>query len=129
MKLRINSKQNYKTHVEEYTEEFECSVEKNKDILKINFADGTIEIEDNKLVYLRGENKIIIEPDKINECDYETQYGTFVLDIKGLTVEKVIEDYEKIETSKEEMIIAKAKYEIIMVGVEPYTNEIEIIID
>lgn len=120
MKLILNSKQNYGTHVEEYSEEFSCSVEKNENLLKISFDDGTILIEENKIIYERNENKIVIEPGKTNECDYETEHGMFVLDIKGI----------KLETFKENPIgkIATAVYEIQIVGVTPYENTIEITI-
>ena len=122
MKLILNSKQNYGTHIEEYTEEFGCSVEKNENIVKIKFDDGTILIEENKIVYERNDNKIIIEPGKINECDYETEHGMFVLDIKGISVETEYKEQEKIQAGK----IASAVYEIQIVGVAPYENTIEI---
>lgn len=122
MKLILNSKQNYGTHIEEYTEEFNCSVEKNGNIIKIDFDDGTILIEENKIIYKRNENKIIIEPGKTNECDYETEHGMFVLDIKGISIEISNEAQEEIEAGK----IATAVYEIQIVGVTPYENTIEI---
>jgi len=122
MKLILNSKQNYGTHIEEYTEEFNCSVEKNGNIIKIDFDDGTILIEENKIIYKRNENKIIIEPGKTNECDYETEHGMFVLDIKGISIEISNETQEEIEAGK----IATAVYEIQIVGVTPYENTIEI---
>ena len=122
MKLILNSKQNYGTHTEEYTEEFNCSVEKNENLVKINFDNGTILIEENKIIYERNENKIIIEPGKINECDYETEHGMFVLDIKGIKVETEYKAQEGIKAGK----VATAIYEIQIVGVTPYENTIEI---
>ena len=126
MKLIIKSKQNYKTHVEEFTEVFECTINIEENILKINFDNGFIQIEDNKIAYERGENKIVIEPNKTNECDYETQYGMFVLDIKGLSVNKEIEDMNLLDEPSFSGLVAKAIYEIQMVGVETYENAIEI---
>lgn len=128
MKLIINSKQNYGTSVEEYTEEFDCTVEVQEDGLKINFENGFIKIEDQKLTYERGENKIIIEPNKTNECDFETDYGMFVLDIKCISFEKTIKDYN-IEENIYKGTLIKSTYEIQMVGVEPYENSIEIILN
>lgn len=128
MKLIINSKQDYKTHVEEYKEEFECSIELLENMLKIKFENGFIQIEENKLTYERGENKIIIEPNKTNECDFETEFGMFVLDIKCITFENMIKDY-KIKENDVNGLIAKATYEIQMVGVETYENNIEIILE
>ena len=128
MKLIINSKQDYGTNVEEYTEEFDCSVETVNNVLKIEFENGFIQIEENKLTYERGENKIIIEPNKTNECDFETQYGMFVLDIKCISFENLIKEYNNIVENLLSGTILKAKYEIQMVGVEPYENNIEIIL-
>lgn len=126
MKIIIKSKQDYKTYTEEYTEEFECSVEENDNIITINFENGSIQIEENKIIYERNENKIIIEAGKTIPCDYETQYGMFVLDIKGLEVNKLVENVISIENSNEIMVIANSKYEIQMVGIESYENQIEI---
>lgn len=117
MKLILKSKQDYGTHVDEFAEEFGCSVREEEDFIEIEFENGSIRIEDNKIIHERGENKMIIEPNKINECDYETEHGMIVLDIKGISVEKM---------PKGSDIVAKAKYEILIVGVEPYSNEIEI---
>lgn len=119
-KLIIKSRQDYNTHIDEFEEEFTCSIKEEGEGLIIEFEDGTIIIEDNRLTQKRGENKIIIEPNKINECDYETEQGMFVLDIKGIEVEKMAKAYGT---------VAKAKYQILIVGVEPYINEIEIIIE
>lgn len=120
MKLIIKSRQNYGTHVDEFIEEFQCSVREEEKTLKIEFENGTITIEENKIVQERGENKIVIEPYKTNECDYDTEHGMFVLDIRGIEV-KTWSAYKG--------LVAKAKYEILMVGVEPYINEIEIMIE
>ena len=126
MKLRIQSQQNYGTHTEAYEEEFECAIEREENKLKITFDNGFIQIEENKITYERNENKIVIEPGKTNECDYETEHGMFVLDIKGLLVESFLEDLESL--AKLEKLVAKARYEIQMVGVEPYENNIEIVL-
>ncbi len=128
MKLILKSKQDYGTNIEEYTEEFDCKVELSEKVLKIEFENGFIQIEENKLTYERGENKIIIEPNKTNECDFETEYGMFVLDIKCISFENLIREYN-IEENKLMGTILKAKYEIQMVGVEPYQNNIEIILN
>ena len=128
MKLIIKSKQDYGTNIEEYTEEFDCKVEPSENELKIEFENGFIQIEENKLTYERGENKIIIEPNKTNECDFETEYGMFVLDIKCISFENLIREYN-IEENKSMGTILKARYEIQMVGVEPYQNNIEIILN
>lgn len=120
MKLIIKSKQDYGTHIDEFVEEFQCSVVKEENCLKIEFENGVITIEENKIIQERGENKIVIEPNKINECDYDTEHGMFVLDIRGIEVESWFVG---------QGTVAKAKYEILMVGIEPYINEIEIIIE
>lgn len=126
MKLIIESIQDYKTKTEEYKEEFNCTAELKEDKLEIKFDDGIIEIEENKITYTRGENKIIIEPNKTNECDYETPYGMFVLDIKGISVTNNIDKISKENFTGE---IAEASYEILISNVEPYTNTIKIIIE
>ena len=126
MKLIIKSKQNYGTHTEAYDEEFECTTENNENSLRISFDNGFIQIEKEKIVYERNENKIVIEPGKTNECDYETEHGIFVLDIKGLEIKCSIEEVKKL--NNEEKKVAEARYEIQMVGVEPYENYIEIVL-
>jgi len=120
MKLVLKSKQDYGTHIDEFIEEFPCSVREECDALKIEFENGTITIEENKIIQERGENKIIIEPNKTNECDYETEQGMFVLDIRGIEVNKFAQAVG---------CVAKAVYDILIVGVEPYRNEIEIIVE
>lgn len=118
-KVRMKSKQDYGTHIEEFVEEFPCSVSLEENMVKIEFENGIIKIEESKITQERGENRILIEPGKTTECDYETEHGMFVLDIRGLEVETFL-------SLKESNLLARAKYEILIVGVEPYTNEIEI---
>lgn len=117
MQLKLKSKQYYGTHEEEIEELFECALEDNEGVLKIFFENGFIQIEDNKIIHERGENKFIIENDNTYEVDYDTEQGMIVLDLKGLEVKKY-------ETTTG--LVASAKYEISMVGIEPYLNEIEI---
>ena len=117
MKLTLKSKQYYGTHDEEIVEEFECQVDKNDDYIKIIFEDGYIQIEEEKIIHERGENKLVIEKDNVYEVDYDTANGMLVLDLKGLEVNNY---------KTENGLIASAKYEINIVGVEPYINEIEI---
>jgi len=124
MKLTLKSKQHYGTNTEEINEEFECEVEKtiddnNKEIIKINFENGYIQIEEEKIIHERGENKLVIEKDNTYEVDYDTAHGMIVLDLTGIEVVK----YENLTG-----LIASAKYEIKMVGIEPYLNEIEVYI-
>lgn len=129
MKLIINSKQVYEAqHIENFTEEFECEIEKDINKISIKFDNGSIQIKAKQIIYERGENKIIIEEEKTNGCDYETQYGMFVLDIKGKSIENVVNPLEQVQSNEIVGIIAKACYEISMVGVAPYDNYIEIII-
>ncbi len=121
MKLILKSKQNYGTHVDEINEEFECIVEEvntdNGAALKIVFENGFIQIEDNRIIHERGENKLIIETDQNYEVDYDTESGLIVLDLKGIEVNRF---------DVSEGLVGSAKYEISIVGVEPYMNEIEI---
>jgi len=117
MKLTLKSIQDYKTHKEEYKEEFECKVAKTKNQMKIEFQDGYIIIEENKVIRRTKDNEIIIEIGKNTEIDYDTPNGIIVLDIFGLEMEK---DFENTKC------VAKIKYEIKIVGVEPYTNELQI---
>ncbi len=121
MKVLLKSKQNYGTHEEEINEEFECVVEKieteNGEVVKITFENGYIQIEDDRIIHERGENKLIIEPNNTYEVDYDTENGTIVLDLNGIEVNRF---------DVNDGLIAKAKYEIKIVGVEPYSNELEI---
>lgn len=120
MKLTIKSKQDYGTHVEEYNEVFECEKKELGESTVLDFENGSILISEKKIVYIRGENKMEIEEGMTTECDFNTERGMIVLDVEGLQVEKM---NNKVGT------IAKAKYKILIVGVEPYTNEIEIVIE
>ena len=117
MKLILKSKQYYGTHEETIEEEFECTINNQDDIIKINFENGYIQIEEEKIIHERGENKLVIEKDNTYEVDYDTANGMIVLDLRGIEVKK----HENTTG-----LIASAKYEISMVGVEPYLNEIEI---
>ena len=117
MKLILKSKQLYGTHEEEIEEEFECTVDQDDDVIKINFENGYIQIEEEKIIHERGENKLVIEKDTTYEVDYDTAQGMIVLDLKGLEVKK---------HPNATGLVGSAKYEISMVGIEPYINEIEI---
>ncbi len=135
MKFEIKSTQDYGSQKETITEEFEGTLQvtnvfesgKNEMCITLSFADGTIQILEHKLIQERGENKIIIEPGKTNECDYETAYGMYVLDIKGIEVKRMVpeETIQKYLQSYEGLL-AVASYEIAIVGVEPYQNTLEI---
>ena len=120
MKLIIKSKQYYGTHVEEIEEEFECTVDNDDDVIKIDFENGYIQIEEERIIHERGENKLIIEKDHTYEVDYDTAHGMIVLDLKGIEVK----NHKKLTG-----LVASAKYEISMVGVEPYINEIEVYLE
>ena len=120
MKLILKSKQFYGTHEEEIEEEFECTVDDNDEVIKINFENGYIQIEEEKIIHERGENKLVIEKDHVYEVDYDTAEGMIVLDLKGLEVKK---------HGNKTGLVASAKYEISMVGVEPYINEIEVYLE
>ena len=125
MKVLLKSRQYYGTHEEEIVEEFDCTLEKipqsdsKKDIIKINFENGFIQIEKDKITHERGNNKLIIEKDNTYEVDYETENGMIVLDLVGLSVTRHDNDTG---------LIASARYEIKMVGVDSYINEIEVYI-
>ena len=119
MKLLLKSKQYYGTHEESIEEEFECTLDEQDDVIKINFENGYIQIEEDKIIHERGENKLVIEKDNTYEVDYDTANGMIVLDLTGVEVKR----HGNIEG-----LIASAKYEIKMVGIEPYMNEIEIYI-
>ncbi len=117
MKLILKSKQNYGTHEEEINEEFECTVDNDDDMIKISFENGFIQIEEDKIIHERGENKLVIEKDNTYEVDYDTANGMIVLDLTGIEVKK---------HDNTTGLIASAKYEIKMVGVDPYINEVEV---
>lgn len=117
MKLQIKSKQNYGTHCEEYTETFLCEETQEEGKRVITFDSGTITLEENRIRYQRGENEILIVAGETTECDYETPQGTFVLDIRCLVLHVDLQATT---------CLATAKYEIQIVGIEPYENEIEI---
>ena len=117
MKVLLKSKQYYGTHEEEISEEFECILTKTDNTIRVDFENGYIQFEDNKMVHERGENKFIVEVDKETEVDYDTQRGLIVLDLKGIEV--IMNDVEIV-------LIGSAKYEISIKGIEPYVNEISV---
>lgn len=119
MKVIFKSKQDYGTHVDEFDEEFDCTIEEQGDGTLITFESGSILIEDKKVTRIYGENRIEIEEGKTTECDYETEQGILVMDIEGMSVER---------TNQDVGTLVKAKYKIIIKGIEPYTNELEIVI-
>jgi hypothetical protein len=119
MKVVLKSKQYYGTHEDEVSEEFECTVTNTEDVIKVEFEEGYIQIENGKMVHERGENKFIVEEDKDSEVDYDTKRGLIVLDLHGIEVKKY-------DTSVG--LVGSAKYRISVTGIEPYLNEIDIII-
>lgn len=120
MRLIIKSRQDYGTFTEEHDEVFECTKKELDEGIIIEFENGNIQITDKKIIYSRGENEMRIEEGIITECDFNTEHGLMVLDIEGLSVEK---------TGNITGTLVKAKYKIKIGGVEPYTNEIEIIVE
>ena len=119
MKVLLKSKQYYDTHEEEVSEEFDCIVTNTNDIIKIEFENGFIQIENGKMIHERGENKFYVEEGKESEVDYDTERGLLVLDLKGIEVVK-----EDVQVG----LVGRAKYEISVKGIEPYINEILIYI-
>ena len=119
MKVLLKSKQYYGTHEEEVSEEFDCIVTNTNDIIKIEFENGFIQIENGKMIHERGENKFYVEEGKESEVDYDTERGLLVLDLKGIEVVK-----EDVQVG----LVGRAKYEINVKGIEPYINEILIYI-
>ena len=120
MKLIIKSRQDYGTFTEEHDEVFECTKKELDEGIIIEFENGNILITDKKIIYSRGENEMRIEEGIITECDFNTEHGLMVLDIEVLSVEK---------TGDVTGTLVKAQYKIKIGGVEPYTNEIEIIVE
>ncbi len=120
MKLIIKSRQDYGTFTEEHDEVFECTKKELDEGIIVEFENGNILITDKKIIYSRGENEMRIEEGIITECDFNTEHGLMVLDIEGLSVEK---------TGDVTGTLVKAQYKIKIGGVEPYTNEIEIIVE
>lgn len=115
MKIEIKAVQDYGTHKEELKEEYDFNIIEENEKLTIEFKNGKIEANQNKITYIRNQNIIIIEPGKTNICEYNTAYGKIYLEIIG----------EKIEIRKEPIYI-KTKYIISAQGIPPYTNELEI---
>ena len=115
MKLIIKSKQDYGTHIEEYKEDFSCTLKEENEKIIVEFSQGKITIEKNRIIQERNNNKIIIEAGKTYECDYVTEYGKLTLKIKGLNIE---------QEKRTNEFYAKAKYEIFMKSVAPYVNEV-----
>lgn len=112
MKVQIKSKQDYGTHIDEVTEEIECELKKSNELIELKNDILHIIIEENKIVQNRYGNNITVEYQKENECEYITEYGTFKMKTKGISIQK-----------SEKQIIAK--YEIEICG-QRYLNEIEI---
>lgn len=112
MKVQIKSKQDYGTHIDEVTEEIECELKKSNELIELKNDILHIIIEENKIVQNRYGNNITVEYQKENECEYITEYGTFKMKTKGISIQK-----------SEKQIIAKYEIEI---GGQRYLNEIEI---
>lgn len=112
MKVQIKSKQDYGTHIDEAIEEIECELKKSNELIELKNDILHIIIEENKIVQNRYGNNITVEYQKENECEYITEYGTFKMKTKGISIQK-----------SEKQIIAKYEIEI---GGQRYLNEIEI---
>ena len=112
MKVQIKSRQDYGTHIDEVAEEIECELQKKDEFVEIKNDILHIIIEENKIIQDRYDNRIVVEYQKENECEYITEYGTIKIKTKGISIQK-----------GEKQIIARYEIEI---GGQKYINEIEI---
>ena len=118
MRVEIKSKQNYGTHQEEIIEQIQGDVAFGENEITIDWPEGHIIIEENRIIQERNANKLVIEAGKVNFCNYETEHGSFEMKIVGIEVEKLGGDG----------VLGKAKYALSIAGAEPYVVEAEIIV-
>lgn len=116
MKLRIKGTQNYtEDHVDTIIEEYECQIKETEEKLMIQYEKGIIEIEEQRIVIIKDDRVMQIEVGVQTQLIYDTEYGEIVMQVKGV---ELMNDLRQ--------RIGKAKYEIGMLGVLPYINEVEI---
>ena len=117
MKLIIKSKQDYGTHVDEFKEEMECIKTELENSTLLTFQEGNIEIEDDRITYIRGENVMEIAKGEVTDFEMITKEGSINMEIEGILVER---------NKQEKGILAKTKYKLIIGEGSFYTNELEI---
>ena len=117
MKLIIKSKQDYGTHVDEFNEEMECIKTELENSTLLTFQEGNIEIEDDRITYIRGENVMEITRGEVTDFEMVTKEGTINMQIEGIIVER---------NKKETGVLAKTKYKLIVSEDAFYTNELEL---
>ena len=117
MKLIINSKQDYGTHVDEFDEEMECIKTEMENSTLLTFQEGNIEIEDDRITYIRGENVMEIVKGEITDFEMNTKEGSINMQIEGISVER---------NKQEKGVLAKTKYKLIINENAFYTNELEL---
>ncbi|MBR3887815.1 MAG: hypothetical protein IKJ32_01820 [Clostridia bacterium] len=117
MKLTIKSKQDYGTHIDEFNEEMECIKTELESSTLLTFQEGNIEIEDDRITYIRGENVMEITRGEITDFEMITKDGSINMQIEGLIVERIKQD---------KGVLAKTKYKLIISEDSAYTNELEL---
>ncbi len=117
MKLTIKSKQDYGTHVDEFDEVLECVKNEFENSTLLTFQDGNIEIEDKRIVYIRGENEMEIAEGEVTDFYMETKMGVIKMKIEGVEVER-----NKVEIGR----LARTKYKLLLESGDFYTNELEL---
>jgi hypothetical protein len=117
MKLIIKSKQDYGTHVDEFNEEMECVKTELEKSTLLTFQEGNIEIEDDRITYIRGENVMEIVRNEVTDFEMITQEGVLTMQIEGLIVER---------NKKDIGVLAKTEYKLIINQNSSYTNELEL---
>ena len=117
MKLTMKSKQDYGTHSDEFNEEMECIKTELENSTLLTFQEGNIEIEDDRITYIRGENVMEIVRGEVTDFEMITQDGSINMQIEGVIVER---------NRKENGLLARTKYKLIINEDSFYTNELEL---
>ncbi|MBQ6860282.1 MAG: hypothetical protein IJO08_01385 [Clostridia bacterium] len=118
MKLTITSKQDYGTHIDEFSEEMECIKTELESSTLLTFQEGNIEIEDDRITYIRGENVMEISRGEVTDFEMVTKDGSINMQIEGIIVER---------NKQEKGILARTKYKLIISEDAFYTNELELL--
>lgn len=116
-KIRIKSSQIFEEHVDSIEEEYECTIEKFENVIKIVYDNSVITIQDKIVMIDREKGKLVIE-DQIRNCmKYETPYGTIDIETQGKEIQLI-----------EAPFILKLSYYIRVGNAKEYVNELQIVV-
>ena len=118
MQILLQSSQNYQTHTEAIEERIEALVSRDTGETKIIWPEGKIIIEENRIYQTRNSNQMLIEVGKTHYSIYQTGHSNMKIATTGISIHR----------PQEGSLLAEAAYNIQIENLEPYKNELKIMI-